>query len=60
MKNLVWFRNDLRVLDNPALHSACANSNEVIGLFFICEEQWRLHDDAACKINFWMTKSIFG
>ena len=54
MKNLVWFRNDLRVLDNPALHSACTNTNEVIGLYFICEKQWRLHDDAACKINFWI------
>ena len=30
MRNLVWFRNDLRVYDNPALDAACNPNNEVV------------------------------
>ena len=52
MRSVVWFRNDLRVLDNPALHNACLASDEVIGVFIITEEQWMNHDDAKCKISF--------
>ncbi|MEE2705018.1 MAG: FAD-binding domain-containing protein [Pseudomonadota bacterium] len=54
MRNLVWFRNDLRVLDNPALYHACSETGEVVGLYFLCEKQWLIHGDAACKINFWI------
>ena len=52
MRSVVWFRNDLRVLDNPALYNACLVSDEVIGVFIITEEQWRDHDDAKCKVSF--------
>ena len=52
MKSVVWFRNDLRVLDNPALYNACLVSNTVIGVFIITEEQWSEHDDAKCKVSF--------
>jgi deoxyribodipyrimidine photo-lyase len=42
--NLVWFRNDLRVDDNPALFHACEGSNEpVLALYFICKEQDKSH-----------------
>lgn len=46
---LVWFRSDLRVLDNPALYQACQPSAEglpirVIACFIRPESQWQLHD----------------
>jgi len=31
--NLVWFRDDLRLTDNPALHAACAGGAQVICLY---------------------------
>ena len=33
MKSLVWFRNDLRTDDNPALRAACFQSEEVHAIF---------------------------
>ncbi|MGH1471843.1 MAG: cryptochrome/photolyase family protein [Cellvibrionaceae bacterium] len=41
--SVVWFRNDLRVTDNPALFSACKNSSFVSAVFFIAEQQWKKH-----------------
>ena len=49
MKSVCWFRNDLRVLDNPALHYCCKNSKEVIAVYFINRVQWQEHDDAQDK-----------
>lgn len=43
VRTLVWFRNDLRVADNPALHHAMA-SGEAIAVFCVCNRQWRAHD----------------
>jgi deoxyribodipyrimidine photo-lyase len=38
MKTIVmWFRNDLRVLDNPALFTAVKDSDQIIPLFIIDE-----------------------
>lgn len=55
MRHLVWFRRDLRVRDNTALHEACrAADGGVVGAFVICPEEWRNHDDAPIKIDFWM------
>ena len=31
--NLVWFRNDLRTLDNTVLAEACKTSKKVIGIY---------------------------
>ena len=53
MRSVCWFRNDLRVLDNPALHNACLNSEEVIGVYLTTFEQWAKQHDAQTKINFW-------
>lgn len=54
-KALVWFRRDLRVHDNPALFHACANAAEgVIAVFILTPEQWKKHDDAPAKIDFWL------
>ncbi len=42
--NLIWFRNDLRVDDNPALFHACENPGEAtIAVYFFCVKQFLLH-----------------
>ena len=41
----------MRVLDNPALHNACLNSEEVIGVYLTTFDQWELQNDAQTKIN---------
>jgi len=50
-RNVMWFRNDLRVRDNPALWHA-AQSGAVIGLFVITPVQWQQHRLAGCRIDF--------
>jgi len=52
-RNLVWFRNDLRLSDNPALYHACQQNQAVIAIYIATPEQWQRHDDAAVKIDFW-------
>ncbi len=37
MRTLVWFRDDLRVEDNPALHRAVADGDEVFALYVLDE-----------------------
>ena len=53
MRNLVWFRNDLRVYDNPALDAACNANNEVVAVYIVSESQWDEHNDSVNKISFW-------
>lgn len=44
MMNLVWFRSDLRVDDNPALfHAAQDSQTPVVGVYFLCQKQWQQH-----------------
>ena len=48
--NVVWFRRDLRLSDNPALHNATQNGKPIIPLFILDEHtdnagaafKWRL------------------
>ena len=52
---LLWFRNDLRTHDNPALHHFLQKRNSQKtgkAVFFVCELQWRLHDWSDIKIDF--------
>ncbi|KAG0005645.1 hypothetical protein BGZ80_009801 [Entomortierella chlamydospora] len=56
---LMWFRNDLRLRDNKALHAASLRAKLgdekcLIGLFIISEAEWASHDEAPVKIDFWM------
>ncbi|WP_165856999.1 deoxyribodipyrimidine photo-lyase [Marinobacter sp. JSM 1782161] len=44
MPQLVWFRNDLRVADNPALVAACQSGEAVEACFFVTPDQWQSHD----------------
>lgn len=51
--NLVWFRNDLRIADNPALTKACEDPNAtVIALYVAAPEQWMAHDMSARQASF--------
>ncbi len=52
MKSLMWFRNDLRIDDNPALQNACVESNEVHAIYIFSSKQNDLHGEANCKIEF--------
>ena len=54
MKSIIWLRNDLRTLDNPALWHACQSSEEVIAIYVVAEKQWKKHGDARCKVDFWL------
>lgn len=50
--NLVWFKNDLRLADNPALHAACAAGGPVALLYILDERagaasRWWLHHSLA-------------
>ena len=58
---LIWFRNDLRTHDNPALHFFLSQvSNQIISgcevsrkaIFFISEKQWQEHHWSPIKIDF--------
>jgi deoxyribodipyrimidine photo-lyase len=52
-KNLIWFRNDLRLYDNTALHNACMfDIDKVIALFIATPKQWKDHFLADKKISF--------
>ena len=55
MKNLVWFRRDLRVQDNRALFEAARTAKDgLIAVYALTPQQWKQHDDAACKVRFWL------
>jgi deoxyribodipyrimidine photo-lyase len=52
---LLWFRNDLRTHDNPALHYFLNNVDSKQtqkAIFFMSENQWRDHHWSAIKIDF--------
>ena len=52
MKGLMWFRNDLRMDDNPALRNACIECEEVHAIYIFSSRQNNLHNEANCKIEF--------
>ncbi|OLS65024.1 deoxyribodipyrimidine photo-lyase [Pseudomonas putida] len=50
---LIWLRNDLRIHDNTAL-AAASERGPTLALWLVSPGQWRDHDDAACKVDFWL------
>ena len=52
MKSIIWFRNDLRIDDNPAMRAACDNSAEVYAIFLYSQDQLRKHNESNVKIDF--------
>ena len=53
MRQLIWFRTDLRVQDNTALNAALA-AGPTLALFLVSPGQWQAHDDAPAKVDFWL------
>ncbi len=49
---LHWFRTDLRVHDNLALSAAQA-VGPIVALYIATPQQWRMHDDALIKQDYW-------
>ena len=49
---LVWFRNDLRVTDNPALSQALQQNVKVSAVYIHCPEQWEIHSLGNRKLDF--------
>ncbi|WP_089604637.1 cryptochrome/photolyase family protein [Acinetobacter piscicola] len=52
-RQLIWFRQDLRIHDHAALWHA-AQSGHVVALIILSPEQWKIHDDAPIKIDFYL------
>ncbi|MDF0730143.1 deoxyribodipyrimidine photo-lyase [Pseudomonas entomophila] len=50
---LIWLRSDLRIDDNTAL-SAATGQGPTIALWITSPGQWQAHDDAPCKVDFWL------
>ncbi|MCL6414101.1 deoxyribodipyrimidine photo-lyase [Aestuariirhabdus sp. Z084] len=50
--NLVWFRNDLRLDDHPALYHACQHGGAVTAVYCVTPEQWQAHDESPAKLGF--------
>ena len=50
---LIWLRSDLRVHDNTALATAAAVGPSV-AVYLLSPGQWLEHDDAPCKVDFWL------
>jgi deoxyribodipyrimidine photo-lyase len=48
MHNLVWFRSDLRIYDNPALSEAM-KSKSVVAIYLLTEGQWDKHSISMAK-----------
>lgn len=56
MSQLVWFRSDLRIHDNPALFTACQQAQQdgggVIACFLRPLQQWQSHDWGQNRIRY--------
>lgn len=50
---LIWFKQDLRIQDHTALWHA-TQAGPTLAVVVLSPEQWRLHDDAAIKIDFYL------
>jgi deoxyribodipyrimidine photo-lyase len=48
--NLIWFRNDLRIIDNPALCHAM-NEGQCQAIYISTPQQWQQHDMAPIQAD---------
>lgn len=55
--NLVWFRRDLRVKDNPALYEACKANKGVIAIHIETPLSWAKHDMGNNQIS-WLRQNL--
>ncbi|KJF83209.1 deoxyribodipyrimidine photo-lyase [Photobacterium angustum] len=49
---VIWFRSDLRVVDNTALNHAIDSGLPIIALFIATPMQWHQHNMAAVQVDF--------
>lgn len=52
MTSILWFRRDLRLSDNPALHLACEQKQPVVAIYIHCESWVDRHDLSAIQLDF--------
>lgn len=57
MTALVWFRKDLRLTDNPALHTACLTSHDIIPVYVHAPEEAAPWSPGAAS-NWWLHHSL--
>lgn len=55
MTGIVWFREDLRIQDNTALHYANVQHSSLLAVYFITPQTWLTHGMAACKVEFMLS-----
>jgi deoxyribodipyrimidine photo-lyase len=55
VRNIIWFRRDLRIGDHPALLEAIKNSDEIVPLFILDKAQI---DEAGAKLLAYMGQSL--
>ena len=51
MSSLVWFRDDLRLHDHPALYAASLCNEPLQAIYFVTPGQWEKHDLAPIKAD---------
>jgi len=51
MSSLVWFRDDLRLHDHPALYAASLRNEPLQAIYFVTPGQWEKHDLAPIKAD---------
>ncbi|ACQ92740.1 Deoxyribodipyrimidine photo-lyase [Tolumonas auensis DSM 9187] len=51
MTSLVWFRDDLRVHDHPALYAASLHPEPLQAIYFVTPEQWKKQDLAPVRAD---------
>jgi deoxyribodipyrimidine photo-lyase len=54
---LIWLRSDLRVHDNTAL-TAALQRGPTLAVYLLSPTQWHNHDDADCKVDFWLRNLV--
>lgn len=52
MTQLMWFRHDLRLSDNPALYHACRSGGPVVACYVHCQAFEHRHAMAAVRLDF--------
>ncbi|MFT3741508.1 MAG: deoxyribodipyrimidine photo-lyase [Gammaproteobacteria bacterium] len=53
MRGVIWFREDLRTSDNPALYHATQKCRDgLLAVYLIDTAFWNKHDIAACRVEF--------
>lgn len=51
MSSLVWFRDDLRTVDHPALYAASLQGIPVKAIYFVTPDQWARQDLAPIRAD---------